>query len=94
VGEVEQTLSASTQLLHEFFQIDPGVAILKYADGTVAYALAPEIAASVAATNIDNSVEVLDTSGFSIISRTQGYTIRQGAAGGVNALVAEKRLYW
>jgi hypothetical protein len=66
-----------------------GVGILKYSNGTVAYALAPEIAASVAATNIDNSVVVLDTSDFSIISRKQGYTIRQGADGAVNALVAE-----
>jgi len=66
-----------------------GVGIFKYSNGTVAYALGPEIAAIVAATNIDNSVEVVDTSDFSIISRTQGYTIRQGADEGVNVLVAE-----
>ena len=66
-----------------------GVGILKYSNGSVAYALAPDIAASVAAVNLDNSVEVTDTSDFSIVSRTQGYTIRQGASGGVNGLVAE-----
>lgn len=66
-----------------------GVGILKYSNGTVAYALAPDIAASVAAINLDNSVAVIDTSDFSIISRTQGYTIRQGASEGVNGIVAE-----
>ena len=71
------------------FQDGSGVAKISYDNGLVAYALAPDVAASVAAANIDNSVEVLDTSGFSIISRTNGYTIRQGAVGGINALVGE-----
>lgn len=71
------------------FQDRSGVAKINYDNGLVAYALTPEVAASVAAANIDNSVERLDTSGFSIVSQAQGYTIRQGAVGGVNALVGE-----
>ena len=70
------------------FSDGSGVGKINYDTGLVAYALTPEIVDSVAAANIDNSVEVLDTSGFSIISQTQGYTIRRGANDGVNLLIA------
>lgn len=80
------SLSASAERI---FQDGTGVASAQYDDGTVAYILGPNIVAEVNAINQDNSVDKIDTSNYSIIQRLNGYTIRQGADGGVNALIAE-----
>lgn len=80
------SLNASTSRV---FQDGSGVATFKYEDGSVAYALGPDIAYAVNAINSDNSVDAVDTSGLSIIARKNGYTIRQGADGSANVLVAE-----
>ena len=80
------SLNASTERV---FLDGSGVASAKYEDGSVAYILGPDIALAVNEVNRDNTVDRIDTSDYSIVQRVNGYTIRQGADGSTNALVAE-----
>lgn len=85
-----ETSSVSFQTL-TIFTDNAGIASGKGSDGTRMYYMAPNIVADVAGSNAsDSSPNQVDVSSFPIISREQGYNLRQGAIDGVNIVIAEK----
>ena len=72
------------------FTDNAGVASGTRSDGTRLYYIAPNIVADVAASNAAGPAAQLDISSFPIVSRQQGYNLRQGAIEGMNVVIAEK----
>ena len=72
------------------FTDDAGIASGTNSDGTRLYYIAPDIVTDVALSNASGPATAVDVSSFPILSREQGYNLRQGAIDGYNVVIAEK----